>query len=319
MGNSASKRSIIPRAGAKILFLSILLLIGYVLRGGDLTKASLISGRDVPVFLGPSPGTKSRTPNDFPTRREQNTGTIFLYEKNMKTGSTSWDEMIREAEGRVDVTDCRLTNLQNAVRVLDLAKEARDVIISCHTRRMSIPRSMDVKIITSFNLEKDMLISAFLQTKNITIAELDRSRDEYSAFKSDFEICWSLVYMGYVENDDYLIQSATCPLSEPLSEIIDIAVMDTHIPISHDLPCISRRLLKEMVGLEINSEKRLNVRNGVLTSAWEEDKSCVDIELTKRLTRKMLRLYDGSRLDLTHNWRARARAKENECKHLPWK
>jgi hypothetical protein len=120
--------------------------------------------------------------------------------------------------------------------------------------------------------------------------------------------------MGYVENDDDMIQSAICPLTSPLSEVIEIAVMDTYVPTSHDLPCISRRLLKEMVGLEVQSEMRLNVRNGVLKSAWEEEKSCVDIELTKRLTQKMLRLYDGSSLDLTHNWRTLARAKENGCR-----
>jgi hypothetical protein len=165
MGNPASKRTTAPRTGARILFVSVLLLTGNVLRGGDLTNASFISGRNVPELLRPSLRASPNNSDDLPTRVEKNMGTIFVYEKYMKIGSTSWDAMIREAEGNVDVTDCRSTTLQNAIRGMDLTNEGRDAIIFCHTRRMSIPRSLDVKIITSFNLEKDMLTSAFLQTK----------------------------------------------------------------------------------------------------------------------------------------------------------
>jgi hypothetical protein len=299
--------------GPRLFFLTVILMTGYFLSRGDLTNASYSRRGNIYVPTALPPNVLSNGANN--TFSDVKT-TLYVYEKNMKTGSTSWDVMIREAEGKVDVTECRSSILENAIRVIGLANLKRDTIVSCHTRRMSIPRSVNVRIITSFNLEKDMLTSAFLQWKNLTIAEFDRSGDEYSTFKNNFQICWSLIYMGYAENDDDVIRSATCPLSSALLGMIDIAIMDTYLPISHDLPCISRRLLLDMVGLKVKSEMRLNVRNGISNPTWEHDKSCVDVEITKRLTQKMLALFDGTSLDLTRDWRAHARAKDDECSIL---
>jgi hypothetical protein len=239
-------------------------------------------------------------------------GTIYMYEKNMKTGSSSWTAMLREAKGDVLVRECRPTTVLNALQVYN-RKFSSDVLIPCHTRRMSIPRSADVRIITSFNLEKDMVTSAFLQRTNRTIDELDRTSEEYISHKRNFNILWSLDYMGYTARKDSALEGERCPVSPMVKDIISVAVMDTYLPISHDLPCISHTLLERMVGIEILSEVKLNVRNGKETPVWELEKSCVDIELTKGLTVKLLDLYDGTQLDISGDWRNEARQSEMKC------
>lgn len=77
---------------------------------------------------------------------------------------------------------------------------------------------------------------------------------------------------------------------------------------------MSRTLLRKEVGVVIKKEVRLNVRNGLARQAdWVLEKSCVDIELSRLLTQKMVRMYDGTEMDAGDGWRERARAKDKEC------
>lgn len=89
---------------------------------------------------------------------------------------------------------------------------------------------------------------------------------------------------------------------------------DTFLPITRDLPCISRTLLQKEVDLVLKKEMRLNVRNGGAKQPnWVLEKSCVHIEISRRLTQKMLRMYDRTEMDEGDGWHERARAKDEEC------
>lgn len=107
----------------------------------------------------------------------------------------------------------------------------------------------------------------------------------------------------------------TCPITSEMQQLVDIAVEDTYLPISHDLPCISRHLLKEMVGLDIQVALRRNVRNGGGNGdvQLQTNISCVDSAIARAMALKIVRLYDGTDLSVSNDWIEDARFVEARC------
>jgi hypothetical protein len=240
---------------------------------------------------------------------------FYIYEKNMKTGSSSWVYMLLQAEGDLEEIPCMTSTSLNALTVDTHALGTRDGLIACHTRRMSVPRRVhNVRFIASFNLEKDLVLSAYMQRKNLTIDKVDFNGTDYQHHKNTFRVLWSLDYMGYSNSYDGAFQDEKwCPISQHVQDLVNVAVEDTYLPISHDLPCISKLLLKEMVGLDVLDEVTVNVRGDGTKMPWEMDLSCVDIALSQGFTFKLLHLYDGTNLSLVEDWRGEARRVEETC------
>jgi hypothetical protein len=243
---------------------------------------------------------------------EQKKPVIYVYEKNQKTGSTSWVQMFKQAKGKLSIADCRESDSKNAMRIGWETFEA-DTLVPCHVRRMSIPRATEVRVIASFNLEKDMVMSAYMQWKNLTVEQVDKNGDDWLEYKKTFKILWSLDYMGYADSHVRGFREETCPMSDHVKSLVETAVHDTYLPVSHDLPCISYKLVKDMLGLEILNEVQTNIRSGIGHAEWELDLSCVDIALSRGFTSKLLSLYDGTDLSKSDDWRGVARRKERDC------
>lgn len=80
------------------------------------------------------------------------------------------------------------------------------------------------------------------------------------------------------------------------------------------MPCISKKLLKEMVGLDVQSVLRRNVRaGGGENLKLEPGISCIDVAVSKAMTVKILRLFDGRDLSMSSAWREEAMLAEEEC------
>lgn len=180
-------RACAPATGALLLTIAVLLLLASddLLAGATRHFAHLQKRLSLPS--SPSSSSSSAPPR----------GRLFVYEKNMKTGSTSWDVMLRGGGGGLKVSDCEKSLVENSLNVPRFAARSagRDALVSCHVRRMAIPRTTDARILTSFNLEKDMVLSAYLQEKNLTAATYDRMSDDFVRFKREFRIFWALIYM----------------------------------------------------------------------------------------------------------------------------
>lgn len=120
--------------------------------------------------------------------------------------------------------------------------------------------------------------------------------------------------MGYTNFKDRAVRPhIVCPLSKEMIELIQIAANDTYLAISHDLPCMSKVLLRRMVGLEIGETLFLNVRGKGKKPAWDMELSCFDIEISKTMTAKMAMLYDGTDLSGNYYWRQGAKKMERRC------
>lgn len=102
-----------------------------------------------------------------------------------------------------------------------------------------------------------------------------------------------------------------------MQQLVDILVEDTFLPISHDLPCMSRILLQKMVGLDVNNDYKLNVRNpeGITLLNTDVDLSCIDVAISRAMALKMVRLFEETNLDehFSEDWRARALSAEEKC------
>lgn len=117
---------------------------------------------------------------------------LYIYEKNMKSGSTSWSQMLSDAGKDLDILPCWETNLLNALEANSYKLGDRDALMVCHVRRMSLSRERPARIISSFNLEKDMVISAFMEQKNLTIEQVDKNSTVFQDFKEGFKKTWQL-------------------------------------------------------------------------------------------------------------------------------
>lgn len=222
--------------------------------------------------------------------------------------------MLTVAKGSYDFVHCTETTFRNALRANSYELKDRDAVMPCHMRRMSISRKANVRIISSFNLDKDVVVSSFMQKQNLTIDQVDRLGSDYKKHKEGFRINWALDYMGYSSHfDKAFAVERTCPISDSMNQVVEIAVEDTYLPISHDLPCMSKKLLRDMVGLEILEELKLNVRNGREKVEWEMDVSCVDFALAKAMATKLVKLFDGTDLTSVENWQEGARLVEERC------
>lgn len=120
--------------------------------------------------------------------------------------------------------------------------------------------------------------------------------------------------MGYSNFKDRAFRPhIVCPLSQEMKDVVRIAAGDTFLPISHDLPCMSKVLIRKMVGLEIGETLHLNVRGNGKPAKWEHDLSCFDVEMSKAMTTKMAKLYDGTDLSDNYYWREGAKRIERKC------
>lgn len=91
-----------------------------------------------------------------------------------------------------DILPCWETNLLNALEANWYNLTDRDALMVCHIRRMSVSRERPARIISSFNLEKDMVISAFMEQKNLTIEQVDRNSTLFLDFREGFKKTWQM-------------------------------------------------------------------------------------------------------------------------------
>lgn len=117
---------------------------------------------------------------------------LYIYEKNMKSGSTSWSAMLAAAATEWDTLPCWETSLLNALEANSHEITDRDALMVCHIRRMSLSRERPARIISSFNLEKDMVISAYMEQKNLTIELVDKNSTDFLKFMEGFKRTWQI-------------------------------------------------------------------------------------------------------------------------------
>lgn len=128
-------------------------------------------------------------------------------------------------------------------------------------------------------------------------------------------------YFGYTAyKEEPYRKFLTCPISSTMQQFVDIAAEDTFLPISHDLPCVSRKLLWNIAGIDVmDGVPRLNVRDSnssrPLTQEKETDLSCIDEALAKALALKLVRLFEGrDSLDIPPgDWKSVVRGVEEKC------
>lgn len=119
--------------------------------------------------------------------------------------------------------------------------------------------------------------------------------------------------MGYASSRDPELPSEGCPLSGRTKGLVDAAVHDTFLPITLDLPCISKKLLSFHLRLNIDEATTANAHSGEGGEGVDDVKGCVDDALAYGMTAKLLKMYDGTNLSKVQNWREFARRTERDC------
>lgn len=218
-----------------------------------------------------------------------------------------------DAKGSHNVIPCKGTAILNTLTVNKYELKDRDAVMPCRVRRTSISRNANVRFISSFNLDKEITLRLFMQQNNLTSSQLNRSSSEYQTRGKLLRPRWALDQMGYSGPSPLFDSSQACPISEAMRTTVGVAVEDTYLPISHDLSCMSRKMLKDMVGLEVLEELKLNLRSGRKEVEWDMDVSCIDIAIAKAMTVKLVYLFDGTDLSSAKDWRERARRIEASC------
>lgn len=119
--------------------------------------------------------------------------------------------------------------------------------------------------------------------------------------------------MGYTSSHDIDLRNEKCPLSNRTQGLINAAVQDTFLPITMDLPCISKKMLSFHLKLEIEEPITANAHAGTGGEKMDSDKGCVDDALVQGLTAKLLKMYDGTNLSKVDDWREYSRRVERDC------
>lgn len=130
---------------------------------------------------------------------------VYVYERNPKTGSTSWIRMIRRQAqlGHKDtfqVIPCHSDKVLNTLAVsrYEVKDNSKNFILTCHLRRVVFARRSDVRIISSFFVEKDMVLSKYLHRRSLNLSSHEGNYDairkspDYSEFVENFKIDWQL-------------------------------------------------------------------------------------------------------------------------------
>lgn len=261
--------------------------------------------------------------NDIATVPPKKSIFIYVYEQNANTGSNVWSQMMRTAEMRTQGTgpvgvpslqrfECNGSRLENSIS-LAVEEFNKSVFTICSIRRMSVPRNVIIHPISSFNLDRDILTAAYMEEKNLPLEKVDKSGESWKEFKAGYSAFSSLDFMGYSSSQDAELTSEACPLSNDTQGIVNGAVADTFLPISMDLPCISKKLLSFHLKLEIDEPITANAHSGKRGEGIDSDKGCVEDALVYGLTAKMLKMYDGTKLSQADDWRELARRMERDC------
>lgn len=130
---------------------------------------------------------------------------VYVYERNPKTGSTSWIRMIRRQaqlghKEEFEVIPCRNDKILNTLAVsrYQVRNKSKNAILTCHLRRVAFARRPDVRIISSFFVQKDMVLSKYLQGRSLNLSLLAgddisiRNTPDYKEFVEGFKIDWQL-------------------------------------------------------------------------------------------------------------------------------
>lgn len=124
---------------------------------------------------------------------------IYAYENNPKTGSTSWDAELTRATAaskNFDMFSCDSNKIANSLAVASFAVENRSLFLSCPMRRVVFAQRPDVRLITSFFLEKELVFSNYLEERDLNLSsDLDAMADrveDYNLFLEKFQINWQI-------------------------------------------------------------------------------------------------------------------------------
>lgn len=191
------------------------LLLGYIL----LVSLFLILGKESAVVhrrdLGPvtcrgssiavTAFRNESSPEEVRRAGQERSRYAYIYERNPKTGSTSWIRMIRRQaqlghKSTFQVIPCHSDKVLNTLAVsrYRVKDQSKNSILTCHLRRVVFARRPDVRIISSFFVEKDMVLSKYLHKRDLNLSLYDgnynslRKSPEYTDFVENFKIDWQL-------------------------------------------------------------------------------------------------------------------------------
>lgn len=294
---------------------TVLFLCHFALSGSEAHKGTFLTEtQEHPAPQGFFSGVNYREfgVNDVVTVAPEKKSIVYIYERNIDTGSAQWADMMTSANSEWKKVECKKLRSENSMRVA-LDTFDSDIFMACSTRRMSIPRGQEVRFISSFNMERDIVMSAFMEENRLSADKVDKNATSYVDFRKKFKILRSLDYMGYTNSYEEEFQKEQCPMSNHTQALVSSAVNDTFLPVSLDLPCISTKLMDLLLGLEITHDVKAKAHIGQEQEDFDPELSCVDDELTYRFTTKLLKMYDGSDLTKIADWRGEARRSEREC------
>lgn len=165
--------------------------LGPVTCKGSSVAMTTYNGKDSPEYGRRAEQEKSRH--------------VYVYERNPKTGSTSWIRMIRRQAqlGHKDtfqVIPCHSDKVLNSLAVsrYQIKDENKNSILTCHLRRAVFARRSDVRLISSFFVEKDMVQSKYLQMRGLNLSfhesnyDALRKSSDYADFVENYKIDWQL-------------------------------------------------------------------------------------------------------------------------------
>lgn len=140
--------------------------------------------------------------NDAATVPPKKSTILYVYEQNARTKSDAWSRLMKAAEMRTQDARpdgvsaaqrmvCNGSRLENSIL---LAAEVFDtsVLAICAVRRMSIPRNVVVHPISSFNLDRDLLTTAYMEEKNLPYEKVNKSGNSWMEFKAEYSALSSL-------------------------------------------------------------------------------------------------------------------------------
>lgn len=234
----------------------------------------------------------------------------LVYNKPPKTASTFIKEQLRAWSAKMGRPHfkCATNSHETAARLPECIPQATDGcgVVNCHivlgeaTLTLLRARMPNLRLMTSTRYAPLRVVSQFLQSNQIDMAELLRNRSREAEMSSSLGEGnpWTL----YNYHFGTMLRGA-CPLSWLEKLMIRDAVMRYDIVIDVNLPEESNAILKhfnlfEVKMLSVGEGGRSNDRGTSLTSLQQStidriaNASCVEIELHKALQQRMASIYE---------------------------
>lgn len=124
---------------------------------------------------------------------------VYAYENNPETGSGSWNAAFKHASAaseNFDTLSCDSNKVVTSLAVSSFAFGKRNGFVSCRMRRVVFAQRPDVRLITSFFLDKEFVFSSFLQERGLNLS-IDSHRrglslPDFNSFVDKFQMNWQL-------------------------------------------------------------------------------------------------------------------------------